>query len=191
MLRTTPRFQTFDEYLAYDDGTEDLYELFNGELVPVPPESGANVQIATFLLLQFAALIDFRRVRGNGLELEVRGEPKNRFPDLTMLREEHIQQLTKRNTIRLTMAPPLLVVEVVSPGEIQHDRDYLAKRTQYENLGIAEYWLVDPLQQIVTILELQDSRYELLGQYRGSERLRSTLLPTLNLTAEQVLKAGC
>ncbi len=81
------------------------------------PESAKNVQIATFLLIQFAALIGDRQVRGHGLELEVNGEPRNRYPDLTILREEHIEQLAKRNTVLLNMSPPLLVVEVVSPGE--------------------------------------------------------------------------
>ncbi|MDJ0595085.1 MAG: Uma2 family endonuclease [Pleurocapsa sp. MO_226.B13] len=105
-----PRFQSFAEYLTYDDGTNKLYELFNGELIEVPPESGQNVQIATFLLIQFALLLGYRRVRGHGLELEVRGEPRNRYPDLTIIRPEHIEQLSQRNTIRLTMLPPLLVI---------------------------------------------------------------------------------
>jgi hypothetical protein len=42
-----------------------------------------------------------------GVELEVWGEPKNRYPDLVVIREEHIQQLQPRNTIRLSMEPPL------------------------------------------------------------------------------------
>jgi Uma2 family endonuclease len=48
----------------------------------------------------------------------VQGEPRNRFPDLTIIRQEHIQQLVRRNTVRLSMAAPILVVEVVSPGEL-------------------------------------------------------------------------
>ena len=54
MVQTKPRFLSFEEYLSYDDGTDYLYELFNGELIAVPPESGFNVQIATFLLVKFA-----------------------------------------------------------------------------------------------------------------------------------------
>ena len=50
------------------------------------------------------------------------------------------------------MAPPLLVVEVVSPGELQRDRDYIAKRMQYQERGIPEYWLVDPQLETVVIL---------------------------------------
>ena len=113
MIQVKPRFQSFEEYLSYNDGTNRLYELFNGELIEVPPESRKNVQIATFLLFQFALLLGTDRVRGHGLELEVNGEPRNRYLDLTILREEHIELLAKRNTIRLSMSPPLLVVEVV------------------------------------------------------------------------------
>ena len=104
MVQTRPRFYSFDDYLAYDDGTENFYELFNG---------GYNTSVAFFLSIQFAALVGHLRVRLHGLELEVRGEPKNRYPDLTVIQPEHIQLLAQRNTIRLTMPPPALVVEVV------------------------------------------------------------------------------
>jgi Uma2 family endonuclease len=189
MLQTKPHFQDFDEYLSYDDGTDCLYELFNGELIEVPPESGANFQIATFLLVQFAALIGFRRVRGHGLELEVRGEPRNRYPDLTIIREEHVQQLASRNTIRLSMAPPMLVVEVVSPGELQHNRDYVAKRHQYQDIGIPEYWLIDPQEQIVTLLTLQGAVY-VESIFRSQDPIVSSQVADLRLSAEQILSAG-
>ncbi len=151
----------------------------------MPPESGINVQIATFLPLQFASLVGYRRVRGHGLELEVRGEPKNRYPDLTIIREEHIGQLAKRNTLRLSMAPPLLVIEVVSPGELQRERDYIAKRTQYQDCGIAEYWIVDPDAQTILVLELTGKTYTEVGSFSGEEQVRSPQFRELNLTAEQ------
>jgi Uma2 family endonuclease len=188
MIRVKPRFQSFEEYLAYDDGTDKLYELFNGELIEVPPESGINVQIATFLLIQFAALIGYRQVRVHGLELEVNGEPRNRYPDLTILREEHIEQLAKRNTVRLNMSPPLLVVEVVSPGELQRNRDYVAKRLQYQDCGIPEYWIIDPDLQTVLILELLDGNYREVGNFLGESQLPSPQFPTLNLTAAQIFE---
>ncbi|MBW4465907.1 MAG: Uma2 family endonuclease [Pegethrix bostrychoides GSE-TBD4-15B] len=189
MLQTKPRFQNFEDYLAYDDGTDNLYELYNGELIAVPPESGFNVGIANFLFAVFLPIVGYLRLRGHGLELEVRGEPRNRFPDLTIIREEHIQQIIRRNTIRMSMAPPLLVVEVVSPGELQQNRDYVAKRSQYQDLGIPEYWLIDPQQQTVTILTLQAAVY-IESIFRDSEPIVSTQFPDLNLSAEQILRAG-
>jgi len=189
MVQLKPRFFSFEEYLSYDDGTENLYELFNGELIEVPPELGFNVEIATFLLVQFALSLGSRRVRGHGLELEVRGEPKNRYPDLTIIREEHIQLLKKRNTIRLNMAPPLLVIEIVSPGELQREQDYIAKRSQYQDLGIPEYWIVDPQLGTVLVLELVGTTYTEVSTFKDNDLLRSLQLGTLNATVAQLFKA--
>ncbi|MGJ3250680.1 MAG: Uma2 family endonuclease [Elainellaceae cyanobacterium] len=186
MIQTKPRFLSFDDYLSYDDGTDRLYELFNGELIEVPPESGDNVQIANRLFLQFALILGPDRVRGHGLELEVMGEPKNRYPDLTIIRPEHIQQLKSRNTIRLFMAPPLLVIEVVSPGELQRERDYRAKRQQYQDIGIPEYWIVDPDARQVTVLHLEGDGYTEVGVFRENEAIASLEVPQVSVTVEQI-----
>jgi Uma2 family endonuclease len=188
MLQVKRRFESFEEYILYDDNSEKFYELFNGELVEMPPESGLNIQIATFLLLQFASIVDYRRVRGQGLELEVRGEPRNRYPDLTIIREEHIQQLSTRNTIRLSMSPPLLVIEVVSPGELQRERDYIAKRIQYQNCGIPEYWIVDPQTQTILVLELVENNYTEVGNFSGDDRVLSSSFRSLNLKVSDVFE---
>lgn len=190
MTQAKLRFLSFDEYLSYDDGTDRLYELYNGELIEVPPESGENAGIATFLVLQFVPIVGYLRVRGHGLELEVRGEPRNRYPDLTILRSEHVQQLQRRNTIRLSMAPPLLVIEVVSPGELQHNRDYIAKRRQYEDIGVPEYWIVDPQVQAVTVLALQAQVYSEVGRFQGDSQIVSPTFRELFLTAKTLFSAG-
>jgi Uma2 family endonuclease len=190
MLTIKPRFETFEEYLVYEDNSEKLYELFNGELIEVPPESGFNVQIANRLFLTFALMLGRDLVRGHGLELEVRGEPKNRYPDLTIIREEHIQQLSKRNAIRLNMAPPLLVIEIVSPGEIQRDRDYIAKRVQYQDCCIPEYWIVDPQTQTILVLELINSVYTTVGNFSNVDLVRSPTFGQLKLRILDILNAN-
>ncbi|MBF2086319.1 Uma2 family endonuclease [Thermoleptolyngbya sp. C42_A2020_037] len=190
MIQTRPRFLSFEEYLSYDDGTENRYELFNGELIEVPPESGLNTEIANFLFSLFLPIVGHRRIRGHGLELEVRGEPKNRYPDLTILREEHIQLLKSRNTIRLNMAPPLLVIEVVSPGDLQRDRDYIAKRSQYQDIGIPEYWIVDPQDNAVTVLTLLETTYSQVERFQGEEVVRSPQFPDLQITSAQIFGSG-
>ena len=152
----------------------------------MPPESGINVQIATFLLIQFVALLGYKRVRGHGLELEVKGEPRNRYPDLTIIREEHIQQLANRNTIRLSMLPPLLVVEVVSPGELQRDRDFIAKRSQYQDCGIPEYWIIDPQTKSILVLELINKIYQEIGIFSGDDLVISPQFNDLHLPGSQI-----
>lgn len=190
MVQTKPRFLSFEEYLSYDDGTDNLYELFNGALIEVPPESGENVQIANRLFLVFAGLLGTDLVRGHGLELEVRGEPRNRYPDFTIIRDEHIRLLKQRNTIRLSMAPPPLVVEIVSPGELQRDRDYIAKRMQYQDRAVPEYWVIDPQQQTVLVLELTGGVYTEVNSFQETDPIRSSQFEGLDITASQLFAAG-
>jgi Uma2 family endonuclease len=186
---THPRFESFEDYLDYTDDNNRLYELFNGELVQVPPESGFNIGIANFLFSCFLPIFGYLRVRGHGLELEVNGEPRNRYPDLTIIKAEHIEQLQSRNTIRLQMAPPDLVVEVVSPGNLQRDRDYIAKRIQYQDRDIPVYWIIDPQVREIMVLTLTDTGYQ-SQIYRGNDKLKFQDI-LLELTADQVLSAGC
>ena len=153
--------------------------------------------IAVFLLLQFAAIVGHLRVRPHGLELEVRGEPKNRYPDLTILQPQHVQQLEQRNTLRLSMAPPLLVVEVVSPGDLQRallrryrkGRDYIAKRMQYQDREIPEYWIVDPQLETVLVLTLVGDRYRELGTFQNRDAIQSLQFSLLNFTPDQIFAA--
>jgi Uma2 family endonuclease len=190
MVQLKQRFESFEEYLAYDDGTENLYELFNGELIEVPPESGFNVEIATLLLVEFASKIGPRRVRGHGLELEVRGEPRNRYPDLTVIYEEQVDPLRRRHTLRIVMGPPMLVVEIVSPGEVQRNRDYVAKRSQYQDLGVPEYWIVEHSQTAtILILELREGVYGKTMTFSGGDELRSLQLGSLNVAAQALFDA--
>ncbi|NET62760.1 MAG: Uma2 family endonuclease, partial [Symploca sp. SIO2E6] len=136
MTYTTVKL-TFEQYLEYDDDTDNRYELCDGELRPMPPESGENIWIALWLRDELVQLIDRRLVfPTNCCELQVQGKKQNRFPDLVVIREEHLEPTKKRQTITLDMAPPQLVVEVVSPYRSQLDenyrRDYIEKRQQYE-----------------------------------------------------------
>jgi len=88
------------------------------------------------------------------------------------------------------MVPPDLVVEVVSPGDLQRDRDYLAKRMQYQDRGIPEYWIVDPQVQRVLRLSLHAGQYEELGRFTGDTAILSPTLPDLNRMPQQLFQPG-
>ena len=87
------------------------------------------------------------------------------------------------------MAPPDLVVEVVSTGDLQRDRDYIAKRMQYQDRDISVYWIIDPNVREIMVLTLTPAGYR-EQIYRGNDKLqfKDTLI---NLTADEILSAGC
>ena len=86
------------------------------------------------------------------------------------------------------MSPPLLVIEVVSPGDIQRERDYIAKRMQYQDYGIPEYWIVDPQTQTILVLELKGDRYLEVGNFSNDDLLQSPGFRELNLKVCEVFK---
>jgi len=83
------------------------------------------------------------------------------------------------------MPPPVLVVEVVSPGAINRVCDYRYKHTEYAARGIAEYWIIDPEERQVTVCQWVDGQYE-DAIVKGSAPLPSIAVPTLELTVDQL-----
>jgi Uma2 family endonuclease len=186
-MTVTPLKMTFEDFLTHEDDAEILYELEDGELIPMPAESEINRRIAMFLAIHFSKLgiPSYRltmktEIATSGLRSSVR------VPDLVILSEEGATALegANRSIVLMDMPPPLLVVEVVSPN--QEKRDYRYKRSEYAARGILEYWIVDPIQARVTILEWVEGLYEEQA-YTGDMQIISPLLGSLDLTATQVL----
>lgn len=182
------QLMTLEEYLKYDDGTDTRHELVNGELLVMPPESELNRRIASLLFAFFLQQgVPPYRLR-IGTEIVVSGSRSTtRFPDLVILSEELAIALegATRSTVMPEMPPPLLVVEVVSPS--QETRDYRYKCSEYAARGIAEYWIVDPMQRTVTVLEWVEGLYE-EAVYANESSIVSPLFGALELTAAQILQ---
>jgi Uma2 family endonuclease len=94
----TTKFMSIEEYLNYDDGTDTICELVNGELIPMPPESNQNQQIAISLLLYFSQLGISPQLLRNQIAIVVTGgRATARIPDLTILSEELELELRETN----------------------------------------------------------------------------------------------
>ncbi|MDF5726568.1 MAG: Uma2 family endonuclease [Rhizonema sp. PD38] len=189
-MTTVIKKLTLEEYLAYDDGTDTRYELVDGNLVEMPPETDSNNLISLYLLSEFLKFVPIQLIRHKDTEILVTGNrTRVRLPDLMVLTEELFAALGgKRATITQDMPSPALVVEVVSFGKVNEDRDYRYKRSEYAARGIPEYWIVDPSQRKITVLTLVDGLYE-EAIFQGSVSLTSITFPNFNLTSAQVLGA--
>lgn len=101
---------------------------------------------------------------------------KMREPDVIFLRKEHFN---KRHGKYWSGAD--LVMEVVSPGN--PGRDKVTKRHEYAKAGIAEYWLVDPQEQSVTVFSLPEGadEYSVHGAFGLGETAQSASLAGFSL----------
>ena len=46
---------------------------------------------------------------------------------------------------------PTIVVEFVSSGKVNQERDYVAKRAEYREIGVREYWVIDRFRRTLTV----------------------------------------
>lgn len=192
MVQVKRKKITFEEYLNYSDETNNRYELIDGELIALPPESEPNNFIANYLFFYLASsgLVPIRLIKTHNCEVQVAvlrsGDAANRYPDLIILQPEHIPLTANRLTITFDMVPPRLVVEVVSPGRVGWERDYDRKRAQYAARGIPEYWIINRIEEAMTVLRLDEGQYVEVGVFRDGEAIGSPMFPQLSLTVQQI-----
>lgn len=194
MTQAKPRFRSINEYLEYDDGTDSRAELVDGLLVEMAPENPINSTIASFLFAIFLEIrIPYYRLAIGHQIATSSSKVTARQPDLVVHTEESAAAILAGGSLLLPeMPPPLLVIEIVSSSTNQQSshRDYVDKRLEYQERGIPEYWIVDPDQNIVVVLSLEGTQYIEIGKFTDSDRIVSPAFPELQLTAEQILKAG-
>lgn len=185
-LDTTSKTMTLEEFFSYDDDTDAMYELEDGNLILMTAESEINRRIAMFLVICFAQQgIPAYRLSMK-TEIVTTGS-RVRVPDLIVFSEELATAMAgaKRSTVMPEMPAPLLVIEVVSPN--QSSRDYRYKRSEYGARGITEYWIVDAIAQKVTVLEWVEGFYE-EKVFVQESNIASVIFPNLELTALQILQ---
>ena len=179
---------TLEEFFNYEDDTDFLYELEDGELIPMTAESEINRRIAMAILAYFFQLgIPAYRLSMK-TEIVTTGS-RVRVPDLVLFSEElaTVMEGAKRSTVMPEMPPPLLVVEVVSPNQSQSNRDYRHKRSEYAARGITEYWIIDAIAKKVTVLEWVEGFYE-EQVYGGDSVIVSPVFANLSITVAQILQ---
>jgi Uma2 family endonuclease len=107
-----------------------------------------------------------------------------RQPDICLIRQERILDLIK---------PPRgadLVMEVVSGGKANRQRDLVTKRREYARAGVQEYWIVDTELQTITVLVLSGKRYRKHGIFKPGATATSVLLSGFAVDVSAVFAAG-
>lgn len=175
---------TEDAYLALD--TNRLIELSQGCLVFLPMPTIFHQLIVEFLYASLKAFVVERNVgRVFFAPLRVRMWPGEiREPDVVFLRPDRIVNVHR---------PPRgadLVMEVVSPGDQNSERDWETKRQVYAEARLPEYWIVDPQRRVISVQKLVGDTYEEHGEYRPGQIAESVTLDGFQIAVSDVFAAG-
>jgi Uma2 family endonuclease len=172
------------EYLALK--TNHLVELSDGclEVLPMPTifhqliVNYLHGLLSTFVAANVPGMVLFA-------PLPVRlGSGRFREPDVVYLRPERVVDVHGQPQ------SADLVMEVVSEGAENRERDLETKPREYAAAGIAEYWIVDPHTQRITVLALEGSNYRVHGVFGPGTQATSVLLPGFTVAVDPVFAAG-
>jgi len=171
---------TYADYLKFPD--DERWEIIDGVLymqaAPSPVHqlisSELNRQFANYLLGKpckvFPAPFTVRLTKGD--EKQNENITKVVEPDITIVCDKSkIDEKGCNGT-------PDLIIEVISPSSIQHDR--VIKFNRYENAGVKEYWIVEPVGKIVSVFVLQsNNRYGRPEIYIENDNIEVSIFPDL------------
>jgi Uma2 family endonuclease len=173
---TAAAYYQLPEYTQHD-----LIQLINGEVViGMPPilKHQAIIGEILFLLMTVA-----RKLNGKAFTapVEVYLDENNVFePDVVFVASDNLA-ITQQDEKRIVGAPDL-VVEVLSPSTAKYDRQ--AKYLAYEQHGVAEYWIVDPLHEILEVWTRDAEQFVRQGAYGVEDSFQSrTLAETVTVKA--------
>lgn len=167
-------------------GDKDLegqvYQIIGGVIVMAPSASTFHQEIIRNIL---DLLSPFVRAKSLGKLLlspiDFRFSDDEVYqPDLAFIRHSKLNQVTKDRVETL----PDLVVEVLSPSNAYYDLTH--KKAIYAQYGVAEYWIVDPIEETVEILLNENGLYRTDQLLRKQGMLTSAMFPGFSMKVEDV-----
>ena len=170
---------TFRDYLLLPE--QDRRELIEGDFYVVPSPTFMHQAISRNIGVQ---LWEFVKLNSLGVVLwapmDVVLDQENVVqPDILFVANERRHFITEANI----SGAPDLVIEILSPGTADRDREL--KLGLYAKFGVREYWIVDPDERSVQVMELGARGYDNISIY-DTGTVSSTLLPGLPLSVDSI-----
>ena len=189
---------TYADYLSWPDDAR--YELIDGiayAISPAPTRRHQEVvgemyrQIANALngsnCQPYLAPFDVRLPRAKEAN-QINEANSEGDADIDTVVQPDISVICDRSKLddRGCCGAPDWIIEVLSPGTAGHDQ--IVKRSLYERVGVREFWLVHPLDRIVTMYVLENGSYGKPAMQELMGTSTSAILPAV--TVDWALDAG-
>lgn len=147
---------SYADYLSWD--TPERYELIEGEAVLLAAPSTSHQLISAELMRQLANFLEGKNCRAIPAPFDVRlFEKETEAPeDVDTIVQPDITVICDQSRLdeHGCKGAPEMVVEIISPSTLRHDR--LVKFNLYQRAGVGEIWLVDPATRSIQVFLLKD-----------------------------------
>jgi len=174
---------TVKDYMLLEEGAP--FQLINYDLVMSPSPSLFHQIISIKVTKLFLFFLERTDDKGLFLTapLDIFFDDGNVFqPDLIYVSESRKAEIVKDKI----QGAPDLVVEILSPSNGYYD--LRQKKDIYEKHGVAEYIIIDPIQQSAEVFVLKDELYILDQKVQQSGTFHSTILKGFSVDLKELFE---
>jgi len=190
-FRSEERF-TREEFLRWLEGlpSSDIihYELLRGQIVMCPPATWVHGSVEMRIargIDEYVTEHDLGVVFASSTGIDLpSGETVQ--PDCSFVSHERLRDQPREPTKLFLKVVPSLIVEIMSDSTSRRDRS--EKKAAYEQNGVDEYWIVDPVRRRITVFALSPAGYGSGVTYATGD-VRSQVLPGLRIALADVFRA--
>jgi Uma2 family endonuclease len=179
---------TYREYCTWPEDVR--YELIDGQAYAMSPgPSRRHQEIGFEVARQVADALEGTGCRVYVAPFDVRLPRSNEADDdIDTVVQPDLMVVCDRAKLddRGCRGAPDWVIEVLSPSSAGHDQ--ILKRAVYERHGVKEYWLIHPVDQVVTVYRLVDGAYGKPDIYELKDTLACGILPEVVIDWARVLR---
>ena len=176
------KYYTYKDYMQWSENVR--YELINGipcMMAPAPSESHQDIsgnlyfQLKNFLTGKSCKV--FYAPFDVCLNADGDDEKDVVQPDLLVVCDHNKLDGKRCN------GTPDMIVEILSPSTLKHDT--LVKFQKYQNAGVREYWIVDPVHETVQVCILDNNKYY-VTMYGEKDKIPVKVLPGCKINMSKV-----
>jgi Uma2 family endonuclease len=156
----------------------DHHEWVQGAVIKMSPATSVHYELVIYLTVLLKTYFEVNPigiVRGEPFVMRLDEIPSRREPDIQVILNDNLGKLTDTAMI----GPADICIEVVSEESIT--RDYGSKFKEYQQAGVREYWIIDPLRSTCDFNRLDDTQHYARVLEDGDGIYKTPMLPKFAL----------
>ena len=177
---------TYADYLKWT--FEERVELIKGRIFAmIPATNRAHQDISGEIFYKFKTFLENKDCRVYIAPFDVRLARKSKEDkDIITVLQPDVCVICDLSILddKGCAGAPDLVIETLSPGT--SCREVKNKYEIYEESGVKEYWIVDPIRQTLQVNVLQDGRYMPMRTLTMGDIVTTSVLPGFSLDLEDL-----
>lgn len=189
MVAPTPKkLWTYDEIQAtFDDDVRR--ELYDGEIFIMPAPVLEHQDAVGNLFFLFRLWIREHGGKTYLAPIDLQVSARRSFqPDLLFYSAQTLAEKPVLDDPQKLRVAPDLIVEVISPGTARNDR--VRKLRIYAEFGVNHYWLIDPENRSIQLLELREDNYLITHSLEEGETFEPSLFLGLSIAVSHLFEAN-